>query len=206
MAKQKRDHEMTAERWLERSRLTTILNAIRNDPYIKAWGAITSHFARIEILTWDDALIALHLAYSWMPTIPKLEKTFSLAPSEHDEVVRILNRIRQGGELPNREELELLKRLSNNSIIGASKLLHFIAPDRCPIWDKRVAQSFFWDGVSDANQISRYEAYRSALSDWLKISGVLSRIFEMQKDASLPLSDATPLRILELVLFEQPQP
>ncbi len=201
MAKQKRTHQMTAARWLERSRLPEIRKAIEADPYIKAWGPITRHLAKSAPLTWDDVIIALHLAYSWMPTIPDLGQSYALTTNEQALIVESLNRVRNGGTIPDEDELLLLKRFSNNSIIGASKLLHFLAPNRCPIWDKRVADSFYWTGISDANQIPRYLTYRKALADWLTDDLIMTRVREMKREIPV-LADAPPLRVLELVLFE----
>jgi hypothetical protein len=38
----------------------------------------------------------------------------------------------------NKAELQSLKGMINNSIVGASKLLHLVAPTRYPIWDSRL--------------------------------------------------------------------
>jgi hypothetical protein len=35
--------------------------------------------------------------------------------------------------------LETIMSVTNNSVVGASKLLHFIFPNRYPIWDSHVA-------------------------------------------------------------------
>lgn len=202
MKTSKKRHEMTAEKWIDRSRLPSILDAINSDPYIKAWGVITRHFAKPHALSWDDVVIALHLAYSWMPTIPDLDRSFSLTACERSRIVSILNRVRSGGEIPSHEELILLKTYSNNSIVGASKLLHFIAPKYCPIWDKRVANVFYWHGLAEANQIERYETYRKELNEWLLQKDVQDRIAEMKRDIQV-LEDAPAIRILELVLFSK---
>ena len=54
-----------------------------------------------------------------------------------DKVAELLNKA-WNGTLLSLEELELMKSCLNNSIVGSSKLLHFVKPELYPIWDSRV--------------------------------------------------------------------
>lgn len=194
--------EMTLPKWLERSRIPSIRIAIENDYYVRAWRPIVNHFKnRDSLLTWDDFLIGLHLAYSWMPTIPKLERTFSVSAVQQSQAIEVINRLRELGKMPNVEELETLKSICNNSIIGVSKLLHFISPDSCPIYDRRVARRFFRPNIYNVNRVALYVSYRDTLKSWLQNTEIRERIEEMRASIKL-IEDAPPIRVLELVLFE----
>ena len=67
-----------------------------------------------------------------MPTI------IDIYSSELSEQTRILNHLKQNQTIPAKDELQILKSTFNNSIVGTSKLMHFISPDLVPIWDSRV--------------------------------------------------------------------
>lgn len=66
-----------------------------------------------------------------MPTI------FDFRSDRFDEVLNILNRAKKGNK-PTIGELDLLKGLLNIFLVGTTKLLHFINPDKFAIWDSRV--------------------------------------------------------------------
>lgn len=76
-------------------------------------------------------VIASHFVYGWMPTIIKLNL------QDKDQVLRLLNDAK-GGRILTVNELETLKSAINNSMVGVSKLLHFIRPQDYAIWDSRI--------------------------------------------------------------------
>ncbi|WP_221177630.1 hypothetical protein [Kaistella daneshvariae] len=67
-----------------------------------------------------------------MPTILKSIKT-----ENPEKIISILKEVRNGQRI-NEEQLGTLKRAFNNSLVGTSKLLHFIHPKQYAIWDSRV--------------------------------------------------------------------
>jgi len=98
-----------------------------------------------------DLIIGIHLIYGWMPTIfefkngkknrKKDENSDELDKDSIKENIKnaitILNGIKRGDQLTP-ENLEKLKLIFNNSLVGTSKLLHFIKPDKYAIWDSNV--------------------------------------------------------------------
>ena len=54
-----------------------------------------------------------------------------------DKTLSILNEVKNGKKI-NEEQLATLKSSFNNSLVGTSKLLHFINPKQYAIWDSRV--------------------------------------------------------------------
>jgi hypothetical protein len=89
------------------------------------------YFSEIETITKHNLIIAINFTYGWMPTI------FEFCSDNFEEIINILNRAKQG-TIPTIAELDLLKGLLNNSLVGTSKLLHLINPSKFAIWDSRV--------------------------------------------------------------------
>ena len=109
-----------------------------------------------------------HMVYGWMPTVLEL-RTRSAVPFA-DEAA-ILESARNGAAL-SEDQLDQLKASINNSIVGVSKLLHFLCPDRYAIWDSKVYSYMRavadpgWNGRvdhEDVNKTGRYRTYMDEL-------------------------------------------
>jgi hypothetical protein len=96
-----------------------------------AYAEFVRYFKDRPIISLHDLVIGINFTYGWMPTI------FEFQSVQFDEAVSILNNTKKG-VLPSSTELELLKGLFNNSLVGTSKLLHFVNPNIVAIWDSRV--------------------------------------------------------------------
>ncbi|MFZ4262084.1 hypothetical protein ACFRAE_08575 [Sphingobacterium sp. HJSM2_6] len=91
------------------------------------------YFDDIDIINEHHFYIATGFIYSWMPTILKTVLC-------NEGVLDILNKIKAGYDV-NEGDLTALTLSVNNSLVGVSKLLHFIAPSQYAIWDSRVCKS-----------------------------------------------------------------
>ncbi len=89
------------------------------------------YFEDIDVLSIHNLIIGINFTYGWMPTI------FNFKSKEFDNALNILNLAKKGVR-PNDKELNTLKKCFNNSLVGTSKLLHFINPNRFAIWDSRI--------------------------------------------------------------------
>ena len=103
----------------------------RLESYKNAYPFFVQYFAGIEEITIDNLVIAAHFVYGWMPTI----LTFEFA--HIDKVLEALNKVKRGNLL-NSSEIVEIKACVNNSLVGTSKLLHFIKPDKYAIWDSNI--------------------------------------------------------------------
>jgi hypothetical protein len=104
-----------------------------DDPINYSYRVFVEFFKGISRpLTADDVTLGAFFTYGWMPT---MLDNFSVA--NLPQVTAILNRAK-GGAFPSNAELVLLKASINNSLVGTSKLLHFLNPSICAIWDRRV--------------------------------------------------------------------
>jgi len=87
----------------------------------------------LNIINQQNFLIGINFTYGWMPTV------FKLKSCEFSQILEILNLVKNNHKL-SIDQLEILKYCLNNSIIGTSKLLHFINPNLYAIWDSNIYQ------------------------------------------------------------------
>ncbi|WP_372551463.1 hypothetical protein [Acinetobacter pittii] len=105
--------------------------------YLLSYPHFLNYFKNIKIINLENIIIGISFTYSWMPTILKNLKI------DHPEyLISILNEVKHGHKI-NAEQLLFLKSALNNSLVGTSKLLHFINPFDYAIWDSRVFHFLF---------------------------------------------------------------
>lgn len=104
-----------------------------NDSYIETYPEFIKYFEKIEAgkINEHNLIVASHFVYGWMPTIIRLDL------KEKDKAIFLLNAVKSGHILKE-NELKILKNVVNNSLVGLSKLLHFINPIDYAIWDSRI--------------------------------------------------------------------
>ena len=89
-----------------------------------------------------------------MPTILNFKST------EFERAVEIINKAKKPERITD-DEILILKRLINNSLVGVSKLLHFINPNVYAIWDSRVCN--FLTGRSHQQKVENTSLFWSYL-------------------------------------------
>lgn len=150
----------------------------------------TNRFSHIVSISNDDLLYAIHVAYSWMPTminllhISDIRELDALIPS-----INCLREIKTHEQLSAEEtnvlhHLSALSRVINNSVVGTSKILHFFSPQTIPIIDSRVVvawNSFFkrhpavaLSGCHPVIGPIKYLNYWKALLFWKEQAGLSS--------------------------------
>jgi uncharacterized protein DUF6308 len=204
MAKRAKKQPMTGRDWLALSDRKRIRKRMACDPYSMAYPALLSHFACLQEVTWDAAVLGLHIVYGWMPTIPRLGGIMKWDREKRRKLVTILTNAKNGQE-PTDYEMRTLKAFCNNSVIGASKFLHFLRPETFPIWDSRVAKVYLKKpkaGGQQVNGIKPWTAYRNALSEWLGAPATKKKCTELRQLACF-LDDVSDLRLVELVMFHK---
>lgn len=127
----------------------------------------------------DDLITTISIAYSWMPTMLDIfdNNEKSLASLARD--IKAFKSIDTSRKLIQKETeiKELLQRLSratNNSIVGASKVLHLFFPANIPIFDSRTVKA--WNKLfptkmkipilNAKNQVNCYYNYWLAILYW----------------------------------------
>ena len=118
--------------------------------YNKPYNHFLHFFKDKAVLTEHDLVISANFTYGWMPTI------LNFKSCEFNRAVEIINLAKSQKRLTDIQIL-LLKSLINNSLVGVSKLLHFINPDVYAIWDSRVCR--FLTGMSHRNKVENISLY-----------------------------------------------
>jgi hypothetical protein len=151
------------------------------------------YFRDIKKITKHDVVIGINFTYGWMPTI------FDFRSNDIDLVIDILNRAKQG-KVPSENELEILKKCFNNSLVGTSKLLHFINPDIFAIWDSRVFR-YLTNKEPHQNRIDDYKSYL----DYLELCKFLTSNPEYNSIHNSIIKkvgyEMTKFRTVELIMY-----
>ena len=118
--------------------------------YVNSYQEFIEYFRNVLKIEKHHLVISSHFVYGWMPTILKLKLTHL------DKVLQLLNKV-QTDEILKPKELEILRSSINNSLVGTSKLLHFINPEIYPIWDSKIFK--YWSGNKTTYGIQKPENY-----------------------------------------------
>lgn len=157
-----------------------------------SYNEFIKYFSDINKITKHSLIIGINFTYGWMPTILKLR-------NEHfEENVEILNRVKKG-ETINSNDYESLKSLFNNSLVGTSKLLHFINPEQYPIWDSRVLRYCYPQNAD--NSIGKIDNYLQYIELCHKLTQD-ERFNYIHQEVQTKLGyNITKLRAIELIFF-----
>lgn len=185
--------------------------------YLFTYSHLVSYLSSIEELDITSFVVGKAIAYSLMPT------TLNLRQSTISSLLPSLNRLKKDGVRLETAELNRLKLMVNNSIVGTSKLLHFTRPDVYPIWDSRIDRFINGDDLN-TNSVERYLEYLACfdrVASEPKFSAIhqsverklgyqvsKSRVFEMVMYLSdlKQLSFQTPaVQVVEEQIVEQPR-
>lgn len=165
----------------------------KDDSYIESYEYFLQYFSEINVIEKSHLIIAAHFVYGWMPTV------LNLNTQRVEEVLIILNKAKNG-YLINEADLLVLKSCVNNSIVGSSKLLHFINPSLYGIFDSRVYRYLTNNKSSfGIDKPARYLAYLNALSNISCQAGYEDIHSHIENYFNYKLS---PYRAIELVMFE----
>ena len=177
--------------------LTNIANNFKSteENYLLSYPYFLNYFQNLESINLENLVIGISFTYSWMPTILK-----ALNLKNTEEVLFILNEVKKG-KLIDEQQLTTLKTTFNNSLVGTSKLLHFINPKQYAIWDSSVFR--FLNNVEPHKyRLEKPKAYIEYLKliEELKNEKAFTAFFELMKQKVG--YDITEYRALELAFFK----
>lgn len=163
--------------------------------YLKSYPYFLRYFEKLEIITLENLIIGISFTYSWMPTILK-----SINLEKADEVIFILNQAKKGKTLT-ASELGTLKSTFNNSLVGTSKLLHFINPEKYAIWDSKVYR-FLNNTTPHKYRLEKPESYLEYLSfiETFKTEEGFTSFYNLMKEKVG--FEISAYRALELAFFK----
>ncbi len=164
-----------------------------NESCLKSYIEFIKYFKDLKEITTHELIIGINFTYGWMPT------TFKFKLNNFEEALVILNKVKQG-IIPQVEELQCLKSVFNNSMVGTSKLLHFINPQKMAIWDSHIYyyltdQKAYRDRIGNIKTYLKYLelcAYVSKQPDFEKVQKKIEIVIDYKM---------TPFRIVEIVMY-----
>jgi len=178
--------------------LQKITEIDKSDTYIRSYAHLLNCIGGYRSFGEQEFVCACHMIYGWMPTILELKSGNGLLDPVGDHPLG--TKARTGRSLTD-EEITQLAQVINNSLVGASKLLHFVAPDAFAIWDSRIHRFLFPSEAPHnyrVNKIERYRAYLELLSG-LKTD---KRFDDFHKSVCRKVGyTVSGMRAIELVMF-----
>lgn len=162
------------------------------DSYNKSYYHFVKYFEGKKEITEHDLVVGANFTYGWMPTI------LNFKSDEFSSAIAILNQAKESERISN-EQLYTLKQLINNSLVGVTKLLHFINPIVYAIWDSRVCN--FLTGKAHKYKIETSHLFWSYLDLCNRVS--LDPAFEPihEKYKEKVGFEITPMRTIEQIMF-----
>ena len=172
------------------------ISDLEQDSYMLSYRDMLGYFKDIEQLTSKDIVVGAHMVYGWMPTIVHLNKEVC----DTGKILCILQSVKDDKADLSKDELITIKRYINNSVVGASKLLHFISPDRYPIWDSKIFQ-FTHGHIPHQYQVNNPGTYLEYREKMLALEQHLEfPEFHASVNSKLKY-EVSGLRALELIMF-----
>jgi hypothetical protein len=169
---------------------------ISNDvSYVDTYPEFLAYFQNIDEIEEHHLVIASHFVYGWMPTILK-----KLDLENVDKVLALLNKVKSEDYLLETDEIKKIKSCVNNSLVGSSKLLHFINPDNYAIWDSRIVR--YLTGKTKYSVVRKPALFLDYQKRMREIAGNkdFKKLHEkINKHFKYPIS---PMRAIEIVMFE----
>lgn len=164
-----------------------------NDSYLEAYPEFIDYFKKIDMIEKHHLIISSHFVYGWMPTVLHLDTT------DINQVLSLLNAAKCGHILL-AAELKKAMKCINNSMVGLSKLLHFINPKDYAIWDSRILKYISGNKTTyGINNPDLYLDYLQGLHEIAINTNYPSLHALIAGNFKYPLE---PMRVIELVMFE----
>lgn len=168
---------------------------VEKDNFSQNYSEIISYFKRKEALLKQDIIVASYMVYGLMPTMLK-----NIAVS--DDNILTLNEVRNKGEITKEDILKLIK-ITNNSVVGLSKLLHIIKPEKYAIWDSRIYKLLKAHDLTQGKYINNADEYINYIRN-MKAWTSLDSFTRVHKIVEQKLGkDVSALRALELIMYQK---
>ena len=173
--------------------------------YFDSYFEFVKYFENIEIIDYHSLVISYYFTYGWMPTILK---KFNME-DDITKPISVFNKVKNNIDINDEEYMNLIKCV-NNSIVGVSKLLHFINPIEYPIFDSRIKNYFKENDLVESiwkptyqnknKDIQQYITYRNICLDIIN-NHRFNKVYE-ESLMKLGISKSlTKMRVLENLFF-----
>lgn len=174
------------------NRAEIVFEPLARGSYELSYPFFIQYFEDRPILTRQDFIIGANFTYAWMPTI------FNFKNLDIENATRLSNNVKNGVILCE-ADLLLLKSVINNSLVGTSKLLHFINPNNYAIWDSRVLK--FLSGKGYKHTLEKPNLYKLYLDLCKQVTQHSDFESLLDRYNELVGYQVSPLRLAELIMF-----
>lgn len=174
-----------------------------NDRYLEVYPELLAGVQALLPLTRQNLILAAHSVFGWMPTQLRVNM------AQVNTVLTILHGVLHDGANVTVDDLALMastfQPTGGNSVVAASKILHFFAPNRFPMWDRWVAKT--WElPPSGPQAAANYDGFiQACLQFELNPIGQQACATLRQRLAqagyAYPMTD---MRVIELIFFLPP--
>ena len=170
---------------------------LQDNSYIISYPHILSYFSALEAIGAADVVRGAHMVYGWMPTVLGL---YPENPNKTlNEIAELLTKAKNNDPLSD-AQIQDVASVVNNSLVGASKLLHFVAPHKYAIWDSKI-YAFVHEKKANnyrVNNVDLYVKYLEALEGLEKKAGFGAFHQSINRKVGYEVSSK---RAIELVMF-----
>ncbi len=168
----------------------------KTESSIISYRSFLKFFETKKEITSDDLIVGAHIAYGWMP---RMLNIYTDKPEDDlTKGVKILNKVKKGNI--DNDELKWVIHLINNSLVGTSKLLHFINPKKFSIWDSKVYSYFYQEEPYPyrVNNIKKYEKFMKSIEEIKKDR----RFPAFHKSVNSKIGyDVSDIRAIEIIMY-----
>ncbi|PHO09080.1 hypothetical protein CPG37_10810 [Malaciobacter canalis] len=181
------------------------IDRFEDTQYFDSYFEFVKYFENIETIDYHSLVISSYFTYGWMPTILK---NFDMK-GDVSKPLTVFNKVKKNVDIDEEEYMSLVKCI-NNSIVGVSKILHFINPYEYPIFDSRIKNYFKTNNLLDSlwkptyqnknKDIQQYKTYRDVCLTIIN-DGRFDSIYDMSIQKLGLDRNLTKMRVLENMFF-----
>jgi len=143
-----------------------VIDIDKNDRYLLTYSAYLSYFSSLKTIYPEDILRGLGFVYSWMPRV------LTIMSNELDSFTAAVNTFKlENNQYEKTRTLESAIKLTRGSIVGSSKLLHFIFPNEFPIYDTHIYKYCWQDEKSYHYNMKNESNYRKYMNTLVSLTG-----------------------------------
>ncbi|MBU2947364.1 hypothetical protein [Zobellia uliginosa] len=161
--------------------------------YKRTYNELLFFFQQVKVIEESHLILFAQIIYGSMPTMVNINL------DNKDKLLTVLSKVQEGGEL-NFDEIKIVKEYINNSLVGTSKLLHFLNPKVYAIWDSRIHR--YITGKSSSYGIGDIKTYIVYLEKIKYISSQDGYNKIHEKIAKHFDYDIQPSRVMEIIMFQ----
>ena len=136
--------------------------------YWFSYPVIVNYFRKIHEMNEFELVAGLFMVYGWMPTEARYTLGVVKGNEELRRVLTVLRKLANPDKKMvlaglDREDLKIVRKFSNESLVGMSKILHFVNPWVFPIYDSNLSKIFGF--VSETSYIAYVRGFSEFCDD-----------------------------------------